>query len=227
MHKTNHVPNQTHTHREPLEVGIIQASPACKWQNGLFDEDLHQKQAQKPIQKPIEKLIEEQDPEPPDPLSALPGFFMDTVPPNGIGGYKYPAGCVIFKVAFKHKGRRFSKSIGHDGEMSVAEARAIAAQIIGDVKTGRRHKLITPKERRVDNFGKLFFKRHQHNWKPVTLAGSQRVFTDYLMPWFNGHEVDHITSADVRQWFAALQFASPRLVIFSSAICMRVSTARI
>ena len=117
MPKHNHVSNQTHTHREPLEACIIQASTACKWQNGLFDEDLHQKQAQ----KPIEKLIEEQDPERPDPLLALPGFFMDTVPPNGIGGYKYPAGCVIFKVAFKHKGRRFSKSIGHDGEMSVAE----------------------------------------------------------------------------------------------------------
>jgi hypothetical protein len=86
--------------------------------------------------------------------------------------------------------------------MSVAAARAIAAQMIGDVKTGRRHKLITPKERRFDNFGRLFFKRYQHNWKPVTLASSQRVFNDYLMPWFNDHEVDHITSADVRQWFA-------------------------
>lgn len=181
MHKTNQVPKQTHINREPLDAGIKQAVTPRKRQNGLFDEDLHQKQAQKPIQKPIE----EQDPERPDPLLALPGFFMDTVPPNGIGGYKYPAGCVIFKVAFKHKGRRFSKSIGHDGEMSVAAARAIAAQIIGEVKTGRRHKLITPKERRFDNFGRLFFKRYQHNWKPVTFAGSQRVFTDYLMPWFN------------------------------------------
>ena len=121
MPKHNHVSNQTHTHREPLEACIIQASAACKWQNGLFDEDLPQKQIKKPIQKPIEKLIEERVTERPDPLLALPGFFTDTVPPNGIGVYKYPAGCVIFKVAFKHKGRRFSKSIGHDGEMSVAE----------------------------------------------------------------------------------------------------------
>ena len=135
MHKTNHVPNQTHTHREPLEVGIIQASPPCKRQNGLFDEDLHQKQAQKPIQEPIE----EQDPERPDPLLALPGFFMDTVPPNGIGGYKYPAGCVIFKVAFKHKGRRFSKSIGNSRHMDVDDARAIGAQMISAVKNGRQN----------------------------------------------------------------------------------------
>jgi hypothetical protein len=89
--------------------------------------------------------------------------------------------------------------------MSAAEARAIAAKIIADVKTGRRHKLITPQERQFENFGRLFFTRYRHNWKPVTLAGSQRVFNDYLVPWFAGHAVDHISPADVQRWFAALR----------------------
>ena len=135
MPKRNHVPKQTHINREPLDAGIKQAVTPRKRQNGLFDEDLHQKQAQKPIQEPIE----EQDPERPDPLSALPGFFMDTVPPNGIGAYKYPAGCVIFKVAFTHKGRRFSKSIGNSRHMDVDDARAIGAQMINAVKNGRQN----------------------------------------------------------------------------------------
>jgi integrase/plastocyanin len=72
------------------------------------------------------------------------------------------------------------------------------------VKTGRRHKLITPQERQFENFGRLFFTRYRHNWKPVTLAGSQRVFNDYLVSWFTGHAVDHISSGDVQRWFAAL-----------------------
>ncbi|WP_438996507.1 hypothetical protein, partial [Candidatus Puniceispirillum sp.] len=64
MHKTNHVPKQTHINREPLDGCIIQASPACKWQNGLCDEVLHQ--------KPSQKLIDEQASKAPDPVLPLP-----------------------------------------------------------------------------------------------------------------------------------------------------------
>lgn len=118
------------------------------------------------------------------------------------------AGCSnkyrVFSVAFRHKGRRFSKTIGHDGDMTVAEARAIAAQIIGDVKTGRCHKLITPHERRFEVFAETFFKRYGHNWKPVTLAGSRRAYEAYIVPFFAGMDVQTVTPENVRRWFAAL-----------------------
>lgn len=124
MHKTNHVSQQTHINRVPLVDGIKQAVTPRKRQNALCDEVLHQSPTQKPIAGPIQKPIDEQASKAPDPLRALPGFFMEPVPPARSGGYKYPAGCVIFRVAFIHKGRRFSKFIGHDGDMSAAEARA-------------------------------------------------------------------------------------------------------
>lgn len=130
----------------------------------------------------------------------IPGFYSHE-PPRQAGCSKKRR---VFGVAFQHRGRRFSKSIGHDGEMSVAEARATAAQMIGEVKTGRRHKLITPKERQFNNFGRLFFKRYQHNWKPVTLAGSKRAFEAYIIPFLADCDVQTITPETVQRWFAAL-----------------------
>ena len=123
MSKHNHVSQQTHINRVPLVDGIKQAVTPRKRQNALFDKVLHQSPTQEPIAGPIHKLIDEQPVKAPGPLRALPGFFMDPVSRASIAGYKYPVGCVIFRVAFIHKGRRFSKYIGHDGDMSAAEAR--------------------------------------------------------------------------------------------------------
>jgi len=124
MPKRNHVSQQTHINREPLGACIIQAMRPRKRQNALSDGGFQQKQSQKPIEKstqepveePIDRIGEGQAIKMPDPLPALPGFFMDSMPPGSIGGHKYPAGCVIFRVAFKHKGRRFSKTIGRNDD---------------------------------------------------------------------------------------------------------------
>ena len=108
-------------------------------------------------------------------------------------------------MAFTHRGRRLSKVIGHSAELLTHQARAIATKMIADVKTGRRHKLITPEARRFDNFGRLFFKRYASNWKPATLAGSRRACDAYLMPFFRGIDVGAILAEDVQRWFASLR----------------------
>lgn len=134
MPKHNHVSQQTHINRVPLVDGIKQAVTPRKRQNALFDKVLHQSPTQEPIAGPIHKPIEGQPVKAPNPLLPLPGFFMDAVSPASIAGYKYPAGCVTFRVTFKHKGRRFSKSIGDSRHMDVDDARGIGVQMISAAK---------------------------------------------------------------------------------------------
>ena len=87
--------------------------------------------------------------------------------------------------------------------MDETAARAIAAQVIGEVKTGVRHRPITPNERRFEAFAATFFRRCAPNRKPVTLAGSRRVCEAYLMPFFRDMDVETVSPEDTRRRFAA------------------------
>ena len=172
---------QTQSPRVALEEGIVDDRRPCK------------RQSARPADGPLDR---DRGPQ---------GFIVrrsapDSRNPDG----RRPNGRETYAVAFRHRGRRFFKIIGHADSMDETAARAIAAQVIGEVKTGVRHRPITPNERRFEVFAATFFRRYAPNWKPVTLAGSRRACEAYLMPFFRDMDVGAISPEDTRRWFAAL-----------------------
>ena len=129
-----------------------------------------------------------------DPIDGPVG---PTRPPTGFpGGFvirrskpcaRHPNGRAIYAVAFRRRGRRFFRVIGHADSMDETAARAIAARVIGEVKTGVRRRPITPNERRFEAFAATFFRRCAPNRKPVTLAGSRRACGSPADALLSGH----------------------------------------
>ena len=160
---------QTQSPRVALDEGIVQDQPPRKRQRTK-----------------IIKVLPENPQAAPD---HVPGFRIRPLGDLNHRDKYLRAWC----LDFRHRGKRFFKFIGHADSMDETAARAIAAQVIGEVKIGIRHRPITPNERRFEVFAATFFRRYAPNWKPVTLAGSCRACESWLMPFFRDMDVGTIS----------------------------------
>ena len=123
---------------------------------------------------------------------------------RGFGVRILPTGGKRYFVQCQHCGERIWKIVGDAGTMSVAEARASAAEMIAAIRRGgetpRR-----PDETLFEVVAESAFHRHERVWKPGTLAVNRCYLRNQLLPHFAGRPIAEIDRQEVRRWFARLR----------------------
>ena len=123
---------------------------------------------------------------------------------RGFGVRVLPSGRKQFFIQCQHQGERVWKIVGDAGTMSVAEARASAADMLAAVRRGEE----TPASRDETLFeavAEVAFRRRERLWKPGTLAVNGYYLRNQLLPHFAGRPIAQIDRQEVRNWFARLR----------------------
>ena len=123
---------------------------------------------------------------------------------KGFGVRVMPTGRKRFFIQCQHRGERVWKTVGDAEDMSIAEARALAAEMLAAIRRGNeaphRHK-----ETVFEAVTKTLFERHARLWKAGTLKVNRCYLRNQLLPHFAGRPIADIDRQEVRNWFACLR----------------------
>ena len=120
---------------------------------------------------------------------------------KGLGIRVYPTGRKRFFVHTQHQGRRIWKIIGDASEINLNEARKRARAYLIAVRDGTPK---LPDETTFETVAEEVFRRYGRTWKRGTLKANRGYYHRQILPWFQGHQIAEITSANVRDWFGSL-----------------------
>ncbi len=123
---------------------------------------------------------------------------------KGFGVRVSPSGTKRFFIHCQRYGERIWKIVGDADGMSVAEARAAAAEMLAAIRRGEEAPH-APEETLFEAVAETAFRRHERVWKPGTLAVNRCYLRNQLLPHFAGRPVAEIDSQEVRHWFARLR----------------------
>ena len=123
---------------------------------------------------------------------------------KGFGVRVMPTGRKRFFIQCQHRGERVWKIVGDAGVMSIAEARASAAEMLAAVRRGKEapHR---PEETVFEAVAGTVFERHARLWKAGTLKVNRCYLRNQLLPHFAGRPIADIDRQEVRHWFARLR----------------------
>ena len=123
---------------------------------------------------------------------------------RGFGVRVMPTGRKRFFIQCQHCGDRVWKIIGDAGAMSIAEARASAAEMLAAIRRGGEapHR---PEETVFEAVARTVFERHARLWKAGTLKVNRSYLRNRLLPHFAGRPIADIDRQEVRHWFARLR----------------------
>ena len=115
-----------------------------------------------------------------------------------------PTGRKRFFIQCQHRGKRVWKIVGDAGTMSLAEARASAAEMLAAMRRGGEapHR---PEETLFEAVAEAAFRRHERVWKAGTLDVNRCYLRNQLLPHFAGRPIADIDRQEVRHWFARLR----------------------
>ena len=123
---------------------------------------------------------------------------------RGFGVRVSPSGTKRFFIHCQRDGERIWKIVGDADGMSVAEARAAAAEMLTAIQRGEEMPH-APGEALFEAVAETAFRRHERVWKPGTLAVNRCYLRNQLLPHFGGRPVAAIDRQEVRNWFARLR----------------------
>ena len=123
---------------------------------------------------------------------------------RGFGVRVTPTGRKRFFIQCQHRGERVWKIVGDAATMSLAEARAAAAEMLAAIRRGGEepHR---PEETLFEAVAEAAFRRHERVWKPGTLDVNRCYLRNQLLPHFAGRSIADIDRQEVRYWFARLR----------------------
>ena len=122
---------------------------------------------------------------------------------RGFGVRVLPSGRKCYFIQRQHLGERVWKIIGDAETMSVAEARALAAEMLAAIRRGEDG-LHRPDETLFEAVARTVFERYARVWKAGTLYVNRSYLRKRIMPHFAGRPVADIDRQEVRHWFASL-----------------------
>ena len=123
---------------------------------------------------------------------------------KGFGARVMPTGRKRFFIQCQHRGERVWKIVGDAEDMSIAEARASAAEMLTAIRRGKEapHR---PEETIFEAVAGTVFERHARLWKAGTLKVNRCYLRNQLLPHFAGRPIADIDRQEVRHWFARLR----------------------
>ncbi len=121
--------------------------------------------------------------------TALPGFGVRVL----------PSGRKRFFLHSQHEGQRIWKIVGDPADMTVAEARERARDLLASLRSGR-----PDGEKLFEIVAEEAFRRQGRQWKPNTLSVNRYYLNKHIPPRFAGQRIADITPQDVRDWFAEM-----------------------
>ena len=123
---------------------------------------------------------------------------------RGFGVRVMSTGRKRFFVQCQHRGERVWKIVGDAEDMSIAEARASAAETLAAIRRGEEvpHR---PDETLFEAVAATVFERHERLWKAGTLHVNRCYLRNQLLPHFAGRQIADIDRQEVRNWFASLR----------------------
>ncbi len=123
---------------------------------------------------------------------------------KGFGVRVMPTGRKRFFIQCQHRGERVWKIVGDAEDMSIAEARASAAEMLAAIRRGKEapHR---PEETVFEAVAETVFERHARLWKAGTLKVNRCYLRNQLLPHFSGRPIAEIDRQEVRHWFARLR----------------------
>ncbi len=108
-----------------------------------------------------------------------------------------------FFVHCQHRGHRVWKTVGDAEELSVAEARKRASEILRSIRRGDTPSAATA-DALFETVAETVFERYRQIWKAGTLQVNRWYLRNQILPRFAGREIGGIDRQDVRNWFASL-----------------------
>ena len=123
---------------------------------------------------------------------------------RGFGVRVSPSGRKRFFIQCQRRGERVWKIVGDAGDMSVAEARSVAGEMLTAIRRGEEATVL-PGETLFEAVAEAAFRRHERVWKPGTLYVNRNYLGNQLLPHFSGRSIGDIDRQDVRNWFARLR----------------------
>ncbi len=127
----------------------------------------------------------------------LKGFYLKV----------YPSGRKTFGINVRRGGKRYDERIGHAAEITIKEARKIAANKI-DALTLTTTKASPLMNTAFSAMAEVVFSRYERRWKPSTIAVNRYYLKNQILPFFGEKDVASITRADVEIWFSKLSHIS-------------------
>ncbi len=123
---------------------------------------------------------------------------------RGFGVRVSPSGRKQFFMQCQHRGERVWKIVGDAETVSVAEARASAAEMLAAVRRGEEAPH-APGETLFEAVAGTVFQRYGRVWKAGTLDVNRCYLRNQLLPHFTGRPIADIDRQEVRNWFARLR----------------------
>ena len=123
---------------------------------------------------------------------------------KGFGVRVMPSGRKRFFIQCQYRGERVWKIVGDAGAMSIAEARASAAEMLAAIRRGGKAPH-GPEETFFEAVAGIVFERHARLWKAGTLKVNRCYLRSQLLPHFAGRPIADIDRQEVRHWFARLR----------------------
>ena len=123
---------------------------------------------------------------------------------RGFGIRVSPKGRKQFFIQCQHRSERVWKIVGDAETMSVAEARASAAEMLAAVRRGEEAPH-APGETLFEAVARTVFQRYGRVWKAGTLDVNRCYLRNQLLPHFTGRPIADIDRQEVRNWFARLR----------------------
>ena len=123
---------------------------------------------------------------------------------RGFGVRVSPSGRKRFFIHCQHRGERIWKIVGDAAAMNVAEARAVAGEMLAAIRRGGDAPA-SPGETLFEAVAETTFRRYERVWKPGTLVVNRNYLRNQLLPHFSGREIAGIDRQEVRNWFARLR----------------------
>ncbi|WP_424830725.1 tyrosine-type recombinase/integrase [Ruegeria sp.] len=117
----------------------------------------------------------------------------------GFGVRVLPSGRKRFFLHSQHDGQRIWKIVGDPADMTVAEARDRARDLLASIRSGQ-----PDGETLFETVAEEAFRRHGRQWKQSTLSRNRNYLDKHILPRFAGQPITDITAQDVRDWFAEM-----------------------
>ena len=122
---------------------------------------------------------------------------------KGFGIRVLPSGTKRFFIHTQKDGRRIWKIVADANTVSLDDARRLARDLIGSIRTGGAAPSL-PEDTLFEVVVEEVFRNYGRNWKPGTMKVNRGYLRNQILPWFAGLQIADITRSDIRQWFASL-----------------------
>ncbi len=118
---------------------------------------------------------------------------------KGFGVRVLPSGRKRYFLQSQHKGQRVWNIIGDPADMTVADARTQAQNVLTALRSGQPER-----ETMFETAAADMVRRYSRQWKPSTLTVNRNYLRTYILPRFAGRRIADITAQEVRDWFMSL-----------------------